>query len=178
MNRSGFLGITALVAGLLLAAASVSMQQLARASAQAQRAGQQHESVLTSLDAIRSLQGRPELASVDEDRSTLLARRIETTAADAGIAAQQIERIQTQPPRRIDSGPYLRQPTQVLLRQTTLPQLVTLLHDLDPEGQTLQLDEVRLIAPHDQLVGDRWRAEFTLSYLVYDPLPSRNESSP
>lgn len=164
--------------GLLIAAAVFSYAQLAKARGHAGRAQSQVTTVVSTLHEIETLGGKPELASVDAERSAQLSRHIETVAAQAGIAPSQIERVQAQPSRRIDGGPYLRQPTQVLLRQVTLPQLLALLHDLDTEGQTLQLDDLRLIAPHDQLVGDHWRAEFTISYLVYDPVPTRERQAP
>lgn len=165
------------VGGLLLAGAVISYTQLAKATSHADRARAQRDTVEQALREIDTMRGKPELASIDSERSAQLSRHIETIAGQAGIAHIQIERVQHQPPRRINGGPYLRQPTQVLLRQVTLPQLLALLHDLDQTGQTLQLDDLRLIAPHDQLVGDQWRAEFTVSYLVYEPLERREHDA-
>lgn len=161
------------VFGLLAGACVVSAVQMAAARDTARRALAEHAAVAQTLQEIQNLDHRPQLASVDTEQSARLTQHIETVAQQAGIEPSHIERVQAQPPRRIEGGPYLRQPTQVLLRQVTLQQLVALLHDLDKTGQSLQVDDFRLIAPHDQVVGDRWRAEFTVSYLRYEPLPTR-----
>lgn len=164
----------ACLGGLLIAAVLYSLIQLDRVRDEAGRAQVQHDTVAQAIDEINTLGGKPEIAAADTERSAQLSRHIEATAAQVGIDSDLIERVQSQPPRRIDGGPYLRQPTQVLLRQVTLLQLLALLNDLDATGQTLQVDDLRLIAPHNQLVGDHWRAEFTVSYLVYDPVETRS----
>lgn len=167
----------ACMGGLLIGGVVFSFSRLANARSQADRAKAELITVQHTLEEIETLNGKPELASVDAERSAQLSRHIETVAAQAGIDPSQIKQIQTQPPRRIDSGPYLRQPTHVLIEQVTLAALVELLHDLDATGKSLQLDDLRLIAPREPLVGDRWQAEFTVSYLIYEPIETRADGS-
>lgn len=174
-NRT--LWLVACLSGLLVAWAVFSFSQLTRARSQADRAQAERLAVAQTLGEIEALGGKPEIASIDAERSAQLSRHIETVAAQSGIEPNQIKQIQTQPARRIDGGPYLRQPTHVLIEQATLAALVELLHDLDASGQSLQLDDLRLIAPREPLVGDRWQAEFTVSYLIYDPIETRAAGS-
>ena len=160
---------TATVIGLLIAGAVISYLQMRAARDETHRAQQQHSAVTGAIQKIAALENQPDRASTSPERSDQLAQHIETTAAQCGITPPQIERVQTQAPRRIDDSPYLRQPTHVQLHQVSLSELGTLLYDLDPTGQNLQIGDLRLIAPHAQLVGDQWHIEFTVSYLMYQP---------
>ena len=165
------------ITGVLVLGVVFSYTQWAGAKHQADRARSERDAVAGLLVQLDALGGRPELAADQSEHSEQLTRHIETVASQVGIAANQIDRVQSQPARRIDDGPYLRQPTQVQLHQVTLRELLALLHDLDTDGRTLQLDDLRLIAPHNQLVGPRWRAEFTVSHLIYQPAETSDRAS-
>lgn len=164
-----FVWLIGALGGLLMAGCVFSYSQLASAKDQARRADGQHTSVISAIGQIEKLNGRPELASADTQRSARLTALIESTANESGIPSDQIRHIQTPAPRRLDGGPYLRQSKHVQIERATLPELLALLHDLEAGGSTLQLDELRLFAPHSERIGSRWRAEFTVSYLVYAP---------
>ena len=93
--------------------------------------------------------------------------------AEAGAAAQAtgaILRIGPQPPRRLADSVYLEKPTQVSVRQLTLQQLITFLHDLSDDSSNLWVPSLRIRSSQVATVAGRWDAEMTVSYLIYSPI--------
>ena len=120
-------------------------------------------------DEIKKLSEQPERASLNEIREQELTGRIEALAKQIGIEAKQILRIDPEPPRRVGETAYMEKPTRLELERVTLPTLVRFLHELGVEVESLRVKDLRLQAPHGEEVGDRWRSEVTLSYLLYSP---------
>jgi len=121
---------------------------------------------------IEQLRRRPAVAGSREVQATELSRRIEASARAAEMPDGALDQIEPQPPRRVGDTPYRQTPTRVRLRGVTLQQLFTFLHALaaeDASGPGLRLEALRLSAPRGEEAGDRWTAEATLTYLVYDP---------
>lgn len=154
--------------GLLLAALALSALRYREAQDRAERAAVQAHEVQGLTQQIRSLTDRPSVAMTQSDEVQQLSGLIESSAVACGIHQQQIDRIDAQDPRRIGKTPYYRLPTRVNLLHVEMPRLVDLLEKLTRGGR-IRIDDCRLFAPHDEVVGRHWNAEFTLSYLIYDP---------
>ena len=121
---------------------------------------------------IDQLRRRPAVAGLRPVQATELSRRIEESARAAGVPDEGLDQIEPEPPRRVGDTAYRQTPTRVRLRRVTLAQLFSFLRALaveDAAGPGLQLEAIRLSAPRGEEIGDRWSAEATLTYLVYDP---------
>lgn len=118
---------------------------------------------------IAVLRDRPAVAGVQERASAETATRVERAAAAAHItASRSLVSISPEPPRRLGETAYKEAPTQVLLRDVTLRQLVTFLSAVCGEGSGLRPKLLRLSAPRAEAV-DTWSAEVTLCDLIYSP---------
>jgi type II secretory pathway pseudopilin PulG len=154
--------------GLLFATLAFSAMRYREAQDRAERASVQAQQVQDLAYEIRSLTDRPSVATTQSDEVQQLSGLIESSAAECGIDQQQIDRIDAQAMRRVGKSPYYRLPTRVNLLNVEMPLLVDLLEQLT-QGDRIRIDDCRLFAPHGEVVGKHWNAEFTLSYLIYDP---------
>jgi hypothetical protein len=133
-------------------------------------------------DDMKRLRSRPTIAGSHEIELTELSRRIEQVANDAGIPVGDLVRISPEASRRLDAGvatgasdalaqdaSYLEKPTSVLLSGVTLTQLTTFLFNMSTGNAAMDVREMRLSAPRQDEDGDRWSADITLTYLIYNP---------
>lgn len=167
MNRSTAWLIGA-VFGVLIAALVWGVFHYRDAMDRAHRAADQAQEVRALADQITALTDQPTLAVTETDEVQQLSGLIEASAAGSGIEPHQIASINAQDARRVGQSPYYRLPTRVQLDGVVLTRLVDLLGRLT-EGGRIRVDDCRVAAPHGEIVGQTWNAEFTLSYLVYDP---------
>jgi hypothetical protein len=165
-RRGMLLGV--LAAGLLVMVGCCHWQ-LGAARAAAAAAADDTADCERRVLRIRQLRGKPTLAGLQEVEMTELARKIEQTALAKQIPAQSLLRVSPEAARRLGDSPYKEKPTQLVLRMVTLRQLIGFLHAVSSEGCGLQVKSIRLTAPREQEIGDRWTAEVTLTYLVYAP---------
>ena len=154
--------------GVLIAGVFLSALRYREAQDRADRAANQSQQVIRLAEQITTLTDRPRVALNESDEVQQLSGLIESIAVDCGISQNKIDRIDAQDARRVGKSPYYRLPTRVNLTGVELPPLVDLLSKLT-EGGRVRIDDCRLYAPHGEVVGTTWNAEFTLSYLVYDP---------
>lgn len=117
--------------------------------------------------SIEQYMHRPALASEHELLATQTNSLIEKAAVDAGISKRSLIRITPEPARRFDDSSYKDKPSQILLREVTLKQMVPFVHNLLSAG--LNARAIRLVSPKSEDTGQLWTAEITMSYLVYDP---------
>ena len=73
------------------------------------------------------------------------------------------------PPQRLGDTPYKEQPTTVRLENVPLKQLVTLVHRLANQNNSLHPKSIQIRAPQWEGAEERWTAEIVLTYLIYDP---------
>lgn len=128
-----------------------------------------------SAARIENLRRRPVVAGSRDVQATDLSRRIEESAAAAGMPDGGLDRVDPEPSRPVSDTAYRETPTRVRLNNVSLPQLFAFLHGLAADGNPgpgLRLSALRLSAPAGEDAGDLWSAEATLSYLVYDPKTS------
>ncbi len=127
---------------------------------------------------IKDLQHQPALVQDQELQQPELARKIEAALKTAGVALSMLERVTPETAHRIGDTDYREMPTNVLLRQMSLRQLVSFLYHLTtapPEGggespgASLAVKTIRLSAPREPQASDKWRVEVTLTYLIYTP---------
>jgi hypothetical protein len=86
-----------------------------------------------------------------------------------GVSPDHLVQIAPQTPERLGETAYKQVPTQLLVRDLTLRQLVGFLLAMTSEPSTMSVRSLRLYAPRDSDGGAQWTAELTLSYLVYEP---------
>ena len=154
--------------GLLVAAVVFSALRYRNAQDRAARAEQQHREVLKLAHQIQSLSHQASIAVTHTGEAQSLSGLVETAAAECGINAEQIISINAQDARRVGQTPYYRLPTRITMEHVALPQLVELLNKLG-QAELLRIEDCRLFAPHDEVVGRTWHAEFTIAYLIYEP---------
>ncbi|MEM8738839.1 MAG: hypothetical protein AAGG38_10240 [Planctomycetota bacterium] len=167
--------------GLLLAAgfAGWSMLHLDQARTQQRAAATQLASAQRYTQTIQKHREAPTRIADREMQLTLLARLVEHAADEAGVSRQKLDRIWPQPPRRVSDSPYLRKSTQIVVREITLPQAVTFLHQLtNTRDVSLSLDTLRLIASREAERSngspETWTVEAAVSELLYQPPAARH----
>jgi len=160
--------LIAAVFGLLIVAAGFSFVSVRSARERAERAADQAQEVKRLAEQVTVLTKRPTVALTQRDTVQQLSGLVEQNAVACGIQQDRIRRIDAQDARRVGQTPYYRLPTRVNIEGVEMPQLIDLLARLT-EGDRLSIQDCRFAAPHDEVVGSTWNAEFTLAYLVYDP---------
>jgi len=118
---------------------------------------------------IEALNKLPTMAIEHELLAAETTGLIEKAARSAGVPAAGLVRITPEAPVRLADTAYKEKPTQVLLRNVTLKQLVTLVHKLACANQALHPKSIRIAAPRAEETANRWTAEVVLTYLIYDP---------
>jgi hypothetical protein len=174
----------ALTAVTLLGLAGWSWSRLAGTEDDAGRAAEDLAACRQLADHVTALSRQPLLAGTREWAPTELTRRIERAARDARMDPSCLVRISPEDARKVGGGDgsYREQPTQLQLRQVSVPQLATFLHVLTATGGDesaggggggLRVSALRLSAPRgregETAAGDLWSVEATLTYLIYDP---------
>lgn len=142
---------------------------------------QAFEQLASELDQASSLARQIELLREKPDRAASqsrsdqsLAEVIEKSASTAGVAREQIARIEPQQPRRSGESDYLDHSTVIQFDGVSLPQLASTLAALrgSPGLEQLRVSTLRLAAPFQTAQsGDAevWNVELTLTYYVYSP---------
>jgi len=170
MNRRTAILLTALLAGLA-ATALAGLHHLNRQRAAALTArGDLLECRRLAADLER-LMARPALAADRERLAAETTRLIEAAAKEAGLAPAGLLRIIPAPPQRVGDSVYKEKPTQIILKNATMRQIVGLIHSLAAGQEGLTARSIRLTAvpPQPPAVSELWDAEITVSYLIYDP---------
>ncbi len=109
-----------------------------------------------------------------ETHADELTGRVARAAHDAGLADDNIDRIEPQQAYRVGDTSYELKPAELDLRNVTLRQVVGLLRALDApasvstQERRLELKDLRLSAPTNG-ADERWAAQATLVELLYSP---------
>jgi predicted Zn-dependent peptidase len=154
---------------LLVLAAAWSYGMLARSRAAATGARADLEECRRLAAEIEGAAKRPALAAEHERVVTEVTGLVEEAAKFAQIPPEKIERITPEAARRVGDSVYTEKPTQVVLQDVTLKQVVELLHRLAASGRGLTPKSLRIVAPRGEDAGDLWTAELVVTYLIYDP---------
>ncbi len=156
---------------IAIAAAVTTLSWLAYRSdaAEATHAAAQAHEATQLAEHIAALRGKPSPIMSQTIDSPDLARQITEAAAKAGIPANRVDRIEPDPPQRVSGTVYKRIPIHVMLNRTTLPQIETLIFNLENNTPALHADQLRMVTPRDEQNINEWKVELTLSYLIYSP---------
>lgn len=168
MKRRMKVQLTILVA-LLCLVAGWSHRLMARGRRLAVSAAQDTIECERLAATIERMAVRPQVAIDRERRRQETTGVIEGSARSAGIPDDRLIRIAPQAPQRVGDSVYKAKPTQVLLKNITLKQLVGFSHGLLTSGQGLGVKSIRLRAARPNDPADRWDAEIVATYLIYDP---------
>jgi hypothetical protein len=122
---------------------------------------------------IEAYQRRPVKAAEHVQLATETTGLIEKSARDASIDLRNLVRITPEPSRRVGDTVYKEKVTFVHLKNTTLKQLVALVHNLITAQQKLQVKTIRIAAPRSDDTGSWWTVELALTYLIYEPPKAR-----
>jgi hypothetical protein len=170
--------LTAALFAALLAMAGWSYCEFSNSSAAAAAAAGDLAACRDLVGQIKALRQKPVLVGTKARTSTEVAHSIEAAAKNAGLPLTNILQIDPQSPRRLGNSAYEEQPTRVELRNVTLKQLLVFLYALANDGTGLNLAELRLGAPRDEMnagTEETWLAEVTLTHLIFAPLVARHE---
>jgi len=123
---------------------------------------------------ITSLRTQPTMADTSQKAIEELAARVQLSAQSLGITPDEIASIAPDQPMRLADSPYLEQATTVQLREVTLPQLVKLSCNLSDNRGGLRIKALHLSIPPQQVTGDMWSAEITVTSMIYSPMTSQS----
>ena len=176
LNRAS-LG-TAAAACLLVLFLGFSSLRLADRRAAYEGAVQSLQEAASLVDQMKLLRAKPDKAALQSRSDRTLAEQIERAAVAAGIAREQIARIEPQAPRRAADADYLEHSTILQLDSVPLKQFAAALTSLRLGSQglsDLKVSTLRIAAPYqagDASSDERWNIELTLTYFVYSPKTS------
>lgn len=154
---------------LLLLAVGWSYSTLSQAKANAAAIAEDLTQCRELANDIEQTRQQPQLAGDHELKFNDVSRQIEDAAKQQGIATDAIVRISPEPVRRLGRSVYREQPTRIELRQATLKQLLSLMHQVTATSPSLRVRSIRLSAPRAESDDQTWNVEFTLSHLQYSP---------
>lgn len=122
-----------------------------------------------SAQQIERLARQPRFAVEQERVAAEMTGLIERTAKASGIAPGNLFRIVPQAPQRLGETAYVERPTQIILRNVSLPQAAGLLYGVCEAETGLRTRSLRLVAPRPDDPENLWNVEAVVGYLVYDP---------
>ncbi len=154
---------------LLLLTAAWSYRQFADARADAVAAQSAAARCEATAKRIERIADGPTQASDHVRLANEINEMIETAVVAGKAPRSCIKHIGDEPARRIEGTPYKEQPTSVLLRNVTRPQVAAALHTLLASGSGLHAKSLRLTALQPNDTSDHWNADLVLTYLLYDP---------
>ena len=161
--------LLAILVGLLCLTALWSYRYVAEQSRAGLKARRDLSECRRYAAAIERLKERPDVATGHVRLHAETTTAIEDAAKSARLSARSLARITPEPPRRVADTVYREKPTQVLVKNVTLEQLVQMVHGLVGAGHRLHARSIRITAPKAEDTGRQWNAELLLTYLIYDP---------
>lgn len=156
---------------LLLGLTGFSALRFAEARSQAVAASEElarYRSVALQIEALREA---GEVATVGGDtaaREQAIAEQIAGAGQRAGLSGEAwFDDLIHKSPRRVGDTPYMRKDAVLYAKELTLVQLAALLHELTYDSPLIA--EVIDLRTPSRTPGDRWDADVTLTYLIYEP---------
>lgn len=154
--------------GLLFTGVAFSAMRYNDARDRANRAQLQNHEVQQLASQIQGLADQAAVAVTHSGQTQQLSGLVESAATECGIDRKKIVSISAQDARRVGKTPYYRLPTRITIEGVEMPRLAELLGQL-AQGELLRIEDCRFVAPHGEVVGATWNAEFTVAYLIYEP---------
>jgi hypothetical protein len=172
MNSRTTVCIFFLLAGLSLAG-GWSLIDYRDAKQQAGQSRVDTDRCIEMSDTIHGHRSAPAIADDTERLGSVMSSRIESAATEASLSANQLVRITPNAPVRLGESDYRVKPTHVALKNISMKQCVRFVHTLLAGDPNLRCRSLRLSAPRHDTVRDRWSAEVSITYLIYDPVTRR-----
>lgn len=168
-NRPVILGATMLVLLALIAGWSTVRMLGLREDAH-RRASDlaQFQQLAADIEALRDNDEVKQLGGDSAAQEQLIAERVAQAGKDLGLSGPWWEDTIHKNPRRVGNTAYLRKPAVLYTSGLTLNQITTLLHELTYDSP-LTAQELTLRTPPGEDPGDRWDADITLTYLIFEP---------
>jgi type II secretory pathway component PulM len=171
-----------LALALLLAACWMSYHHFEKGRTRFGRVQQDLEEAAALAQQIKLLRQKPDRAAASSRSEQSLAEAIEKSTAAAGLARDQIARIDPQPPRRAGDTDYLEHATTVQIDAVRLDQLAQAMQALRSMAglDQLRVAAMRISTPYQAASSEgpeTWNVELTLTYYVYSPKPAARQRS-
>ena len=164
--------LVSVMLGMLAIAAMWSLSRASEQASNAQYAMDDLTECQRLADSIAAFRSKPTIASAKVKEDYEMGARIDDASKKANLPPDSLQGLFPQSARRRGRSSYLEKPTSLALRDVSLPQLATFLHHLsDNTGLTVR--DVRIRTPHGSESGNRWDAEATVTYLIYQPTTKR-----
>jgi len=157
------------IAAALAGALVWSVSCLIDAREQAIRAWSDLEACRQLATRVQQLDRLPRSQTAGPVDPSDLYQRGQRALQQLNVSPDHLVQIVPETPRRIGETAYKEVPTQLVVREMNLRQLVAFLLAMTNEQSTTAVRSLRLFAPRDSENGAQWTAEITLSYLVYEP---------
>lgn len=167
MNRKTWL-LLILSSVLLLGGLIFAYQYMSSARADAASAREDLDTCYRLAGQIEAQSNRPALATDRDDVSLDANRLIDKAAKAAGIVSLASIDPDTAS-QRLGESDYKEKPTSVRIENVSLQQLVAMLHGISNADKGLLPKSIRLAAPREDIAGNGWTAELSLTYLIYSP---------
>ena len=98
-----------------------------------------------------------------------MQRRGEKALVSIGLPTNHLVEVASELPRSVGETAYREMPTNLVLRDVTLRQVVRFLLAMSADNSPLQARALRLSSPRDSGGDTQWTAELTLTYFTYSP---------
>lgn len=92
-------------------------------------------------------------------------------AADAAGAGERLMSVEPAQPVQLENSDYAELPVTLQFDPMPLRDLAAFLGDLSSNDPGSRASQIRLSTPQSSAPADTWRADVTLSYLIYSPRP-------
>lgn len=130
-----------------------------------------YQQLAADIERLRDNDEVKQLGGDTSAREQLIADRVTKAGQKLGLQGDWWEDTIHRNPRRVGNTAYLRKPTVLYTSGLSLMQITALLHELTYDSP-LTAQELTLRTPPGDNPGDRWDANITLTYLLYEPARS------
>lgn len=155
---------------LALAAGWSTLRMLDRAQAARTAAADlaAYKQLASEIERLRDNDDVKQLGGDAAAREQLIADRVTQAGQKLGLRGQWWQDTIHKNAQRVGNTSYVRKPAVLYTSGLTLDQLTALLHELTYDSP-LTAQELTLRTPPGEDPGDRWDANITLTYLLYEP---------
>lgn len=119
---------------------------------------------------IERMREQPRIASLEVEPPSRIAEQVSAAVDAGGLPPESLIRVEPQAPVRVGRSQYQVRATTVELEDATLEQIVRLAHHLSDAQEGLTVRDLVLSEPRTSDPSqERWRAEVTLTQMIFSP---------
>jgi len=123
-------------------------------------------------DQIENLRQQLSRSGSSASAQDQMTKTIELAADRSSIPRAQIAHVWPESPHAMGESSLQEQPTEVLLRQVTMRQLVTFLHGVLEQDPTFHVRTIRLSKPPHDDAAESWTVEVVIAAIIDQPQSS------